>query len=182
MAKYLSRWRKNTHTYSYEDTCIKIKSILQSLNRWNPNQETLDNVHVYIDGSAPEFVRSLKVMVGEEDSPSYIKDQIDFARKHDLPISDYMTICPISFSVDAKNMLLHTKELLEHEARPLIGINSRFESLILSLRTAVSSDDGRLDKNLTISSDVLDGFRLALKHFRIKNKNRESNPILLNQL
>ena len=23
----------------YEDICIKIKSILQSLNRWNPNQE-----------------------------------------------------------------------------------------------------------------------------------------------
>ena len=35
-------------------------------------------------------------------------------------------------------MLIHTKELLEYEKRPLIGINSKFDKLIAALRTAVS--------------------------------------------
>ena len=58
-------------------------------------------------------------------------------------------------------MLIHTKELLEYEARSLIGINSKFDKLITALRTAVSDDMGRLDKEST-SYDVLDGFRLVL--------------------
>ena len=76
-------------------------------------------------------------------------------------------------------MLIHTKELLEYESRPLIGINSKFDKLITALRTAVSDDMGRLDKEATSYDDVLDAFRLALKHFRIKNKNKEKPIILL---
>ena len=131
----------------YEDICNKIKSILQSLNRWSPNQETLENVHVYVDGSAIEFVRSLKMMVGEDDSPQYWKEQLEQCRKYDMNAADFMTIIPINFGAGgAKDLLVHAKSLLEFEARPLIGINSQFESLILSLRTAVSDDSGRLDK------------------------------------
>ena len=72
-------------------------------------------------------------------------------------------------------MLIHTKELLEYEARPLIGINSKFDKLITALRTAVSDDMGRLDKEATSYDDVLDSFRLALKHFRIKKKMRNNH-------
>ena len=93
-----------------------------------------------------------------------------------------MTVIPVPFNTEAKNMLIHTKELLEYEARPLIGINSKFDKLITSLRTAVSDDPGRLDKEATSYDDVLDSFRLALRHFRIKNKHKASKPILLNQL
>ena len=163
----------------YEDICSKIKSILKGLNRWSPNQETLENVHVYVDGSAPEFVRSLKVLVGEDDSPSYIKEQLDLRRKYDMNPSDYMTIVPVNFSTEAKNMLIHTKELLEYEARPLIGINNKFSKLVTALRTAVSDDMGRLDKESTSYDDVLDAFRLSLRQFRIKNKNKESKPLIL---
>ena len=79
----------------YEDICSKIKSILIGLNRWSPNQETLESVKIYIDASAPEFVRSLKVMVGEDDSPIYIKDQLDQCKKYDLNPADYMTVIPV---------------------------------------------------------------------------------------
>ena len=71
-------------------------------------------------------------------------------------------------------MLVHTKELFEYEARPLIGIHSKFEKLMTALRTAISDDQGRLDKESTSYDDILDAYRLALQHFRIKNKNRES--------
>ena len=37
------------------------------------NQETLDSIKIYVDASAPEFVRSLKVMVGEDDNPTILK-------------------------------------------------------------------------------------------------------------
>ena len=93
--------------------------------------------------------------------------------------ADYMRVIPVSFNPEAKNMLIHTKELLEYEARPLIGINSKFDKLITALRTAVSDDMGRLDKESTSYDDVMDAFRLALRHFRIKNKNKESKPIIL---
>ena len=122
-------------------------------------------------------------MVGEDDSPSYIKDQLDQCKKYDLNPADYMTVIPVSFNTEAKNMLIHTKELLEYEARPLIGINSKFDKLITALRTAVSDDSGRLDKEATSYDDILDSFRLSLRHFRIKNKKRDGiqKPIILSK-
>ena len=89
-----------------------------------------------------------------------------------------MTVIPVPFNPEAKNMLLHCKELLEYESRPLIGINSKFDKLIVSFRTAVSDDLGKLDKDSTSYDNVLDAFRLALRHFRIKPKETQK-PIIL---
>ena len=163
----------------YEDAVNKIHSILTRMNESAVNQEALESVKIYVDASAPEFIRSLKVMVGEDDSPIATKEQLDFCKKYDMNPADYMTIIPVSFNAEAKNMLIHTKELLEYEARPLIGINSKFVELITSLRTAVSDDSGRLDKEATSYDDVLDSLRLALRHFRIKNKQHEHKPLIL---
>ena len=163
----------------YEDAVTKIKNILKQMNQWSLNQENLEAVKIYVDASAPEFVRSLKVMAGEDDNPTYIKEQLYKCKKYDLNPADYMTVIPVSFNPEAKNMLIHTKELLEYEARPLIGINSRFDKLITALRTAVSDDMVRLDKESTSYDDVSDAFRVALKHFRIKNKNKESKTIII---
>ena len=75
-----------------------------------------------------------------------IKEQLDECKKYDFNPADYMTVIPVPFNTEAKNMLIHTKELLEYEARPLIGINQKFDKLITALRTAVSDDSGRLIK------------------------------------
>ena len=162
----------------YEDAVSKIKSILTRMNNWSINQESLESVKIYVDGSAIEFVRSLKVLVGEDDSPNYWKEQLDNCKKYDLDPANYMTVIPVNFSTEAKNMLIHTKELLEYEPRSLIGIHSKFDKLTTALRTAISDDSGRLDKEATSYDDVLDSLRLALKHFRIKNKNKDQ-PLLL---
>jgi hypothetical protein len=79
---------------------------------------------------------------------------------------------------EEKNMLIHTKGKLEYEKRPLIGINSKFDKLIVSLRTAVSDDQGKLDKDATSYDDLLDAFRLALRHFRIKSRETQRPNIL----
>jgi hypothetical protein len=45
-------------------------------------------------------------------------------------------------------MIMHTKKLIEYE-HPLIAINKKFDKLITALRTAISFDDGKLDKEQT---------------------------------
>ena len=166
-------------TPRYEDMVSKIKSILLEMNQWSLNQESLESVKIYVDASSPEFIRSLKVTVNEDDNPSNIKQQLDDCKKYDLNPADYMTVIPVPFNTEAKNMLIHTKELLEYEQRPLIGINSKFDKLITALRTAISDDSGRLDKESTSYDDVLYSLRLALKHFRIKQKDSKDKPIIL---
>ena len=59
---------------------------------------------------------------------------------------------------------------------PLIRINEKFDKLIVTLRTAVSDDQGRLDKESTSYDNVLDAFRLALRYFRLKNEERQYKP------
>lgn len=49
-------------------------------------------------------------------------------------------------------MLIHTKELLEFETP--IAINPKFKKLTTSLRTAISDDLGKLDKEATSNDNV----------------------------
>ncbi len=58
-----------------------------------------------------------------------------------------MKVVPVPFSTEGKNMLIHTKELLEFE-EPIIAINPRFEKLTTSLRTAISDEVENLVENL----------------------------------
>lgn len=60
-----------------------------------------------------------------------------------------MKVVPVPFSTEGKNMLIHTKQLLEFDT-PVIAINQMFDKLFSSLRTAISDDLGKLDKLHTI--------------------------------
>ena len=80
-----------------------------------------------------------------------------------------MTVVPVPFAVNGKDMIMHTKELLEYE-RPLIAIHPKFEKLIASLGTATSDDLDKLDKEQTSYHNVLDAFRLALKGINLVEK------------
>ena len=48
-------------------------------------------------------------------------------------------------SKEHKNMLAHTKELLEHQ-NGMVAIHLRFSKLITALRTAVENGEGAIDK------------------------------------
>ena len=153
----------------YEDMINKITDIIKGLNRRNVDPEYMDNVKIYVDGSAPELVSSLKDLVGETTRWDYINEKILYCKLHNLAVSNYMTVIPVAFNTSAKDMLLHTKALLEHE-RPLVAIHPKFDKLITALRTCQSDDLGKVNKEQTSFDDLLDSFRLALRGINLVKK------------
>lgn len=113
----------------------------------------------------------MKREVEETPTWEYIQDRMLYCKKHNLDLARYMTVIPVPFSTSSKDMLVHTKELLEYE-RPLIGINPIFTKLITSLRTAIS-DLGRPSKEDTSYDNVLDAFRFTLKGIKVVKKEWE---------
>jgi len=84
-----------------------------------------------------------------------------------------MKVVPVPFSTEGKSMLIHTKELLEFE-EPIVAINPKFDKLTTALRTAISDDVGKLDKEATVYDNVLDAFRLSLQMFKLKEKESDN--------
>ena len=72
------------------------------------------------------------------------------------------TLIPVPFSKYHKEMLAHTKELLEYR-NGYVAINSKHNKLITALRTAVENGEGVLDKDATSHDDLFDSFRLSLQ-------------------
>jgi hypothetical protein len=147
----------------------KLMDIIRGLNKRNIDPDYLDSVKIYVDAANPEFITTLKELVGETTRWEYIQDKMLYCKKHNLDLARYMTVIPVPFSIAAKDMIMHTKELLEYE-RPLIAINPCFTKLITSLRTAISDDLGKLSKEETSFDNVLDAFRLALKGIKVIKK------------
>ena len=93
-------------------------------------------------------------------------EKMPYCKKHYVDINRHMKFVLVPFSTEGKNMLIHTKELLELES-PILAINPKFEKLTTSLRTAISDDLGKLDKEVTAYDNVLDAFRLSLQMFKL---------------
>ncbi|MGH9974096.1 MAG: hypothetical protein ACRD93_09390, partial [Nitrososphaeraceae archaeon] len=75
------------------------------------------------------FITTLKELVGESTRWEYIQEKTLYCKKHNLDLARFMTVVPVPFAVNGKDMIMHTKELLEYE-RPLIAIHPKFEKLI----------------------------------------------------
>jgi hypothetical protein len=73
--------------------------------------------------------------------------------------SAWMKVVPVNFHTHHKEMLAHSKMLLE---RGNIAINPKFGKLITALRTAVDNE-GTLDKMATSYNDIFDAYRLGLR-------------------
>jgi hypothetical protein len=55
-----------------------------------------------------------KVMVNEDDNPQNTREQLDFCKKNNLDVTNYMTVIPVNFGAGGgRDLLWHTKELLE---------------------------------------------------------------------
>jgi hypothetical protein len=72
-----------------------------------------------------------------------------------------MFVIPIAFSKEHKQMLAHSKELLEYQ-NGMVAIHPKHNKLITALRTAVENGEGGLDKEATSHDDLFDSFRLSL--------------------
>ena len=111
----------------------------------------------------PSFIKSLKRMIGEDEHyEKYTRDQMERYAK-----SVYsMKVLPVNFATKHKEMLGHSKLLLE---RGYIAINPKFHKLVTSLSTAVDNE-GSLDKQLTSYSDIFDAFRLSLQNYYFREQ------------
>jgi len=60
----------------YQEMADKIMDIIRGLNYRNVvHQDTLDSVKIYVDGSNPEFISTLKREIGETDRWGYINEK-----------------------------------------------------------------------------------------------------------
>lgn len=107
---------------------------------------------VLVDASAPSFIRALKLQWGERSDYEAV----------DKKEREYMRVEPVSFGVEHKALLYHTKFLLENH---YVQIHPTMDKLITALRSAWAKD-GTLDKEITSFDDVLDSFRLCLRPYR----------------
>jgi hypothetical protein len=149
----------------YEDMINKVADLYNSFTNIK---------NIFVDASSPELISSLKREVAlERDNWAFVQEKMAYCKKHHVDINRHMKVVPVPFSSEGKNMLIHTKELLEFET-PIVAINPKFEKLTTSLRTAISDDLGKLDKEATSYNNVLNAFRLSLQLFRLKEKESEN--------
>ena len=114
---------------------------------------------LFVDAANPEIITSLKRAF---DEPINYEHQLARIKSKNLGDPAYhMDVLPVSFNTEHKEMLAHTKLMLD---RKRLAIHPRFNKLLVALRTAVARD-GVLDKQITAHDDVLDGLRLSLKYY-----------------
>jgi hypothetical protein len=143
----------------------------EMLNKVSDLYQYFTNIkNICVDASSPELISSLKREVTDErDNWAWVQEKMAYCKKNHLDINRHMKVVPVPFSSEGKNMLIHTKELLEFETA-VIAINPMFEKLTIALKTAISDDMGKLDKEATSYDNVLDAFRLSLQMFKLKKK------------
>ncbi len=125
---------------------------------------------IYVDGANPAFIKSLKIQLGDKGIEQREYERFEeYAKKYRKPIDEYMRVIPVHFNKEHKNMLAHCKLLLE---KGYLEINPRFDKLATALRTAFENGEGILDKEATSYDDIFDGYRLALKYYKIKSAPR----------
>ena len=120
---------------------------------------------IYVDGANPEVIRELKSRIGEyHDYYGRLTEEDIWS----LRSSNSWQIIPVNFQKRHREMLQWTYTLM---SRRLIKIHPSLQKLIVSLRTAVVSDEWKLDKQQTSYNDVLDSLRLALCNYELPKYN-----------
>jgi hypothetical protein len=77
--------------------------------------------NIFVDAANPELISSLKREVANErDNWAYVQEKMSYCKKHHTDINRHMKVVPVPFSTEGKNMLIHTKELLEFETPILL--------------------------------------------------------------
>ena len=110
---------------------------------------------IYVDGANPEVIRELKSRIGEyHDYYGRLTEEQIWS----LRSSNSWQIIPVNFQKRHREMLQWTYTLM---SKRFIKIHPSLQKLIVSLRTAIVSDEWKLDKQQTSHHDILDSFRLA---------------------
>lgn len=114
----------------------------------------------WVDGSQPEFIRELKLVVGENKN---YEPLIERAKKSKVETWQYMDIIPVQFNEKGRQMIDHMRRWFE-DAKKVI-IDKQFVDLIAQLRIATQKVDGKLDKS-GHQLDTFDAFRMSLLYYQ----------------
>jgi hypothetical protein len=126
---------------------------------------SLDNV--YCDMANTEFIKDLKEDFGDNTNWHYIHETLlKYRKMKTARVEDVMRVVPVSFAQDGASMLVHVKNILDHEDS-IIAISPKYIELISALKGAVSVEY-KLSKTESVFSDLTDAFRLACKYFRLE--------------
>jgi hypothetical protein len=126
--------------------------------------------NVYIDMANTEFIEAVKQDFGDNTNWEYIHETLNKYRHSKSRIEGSgMKVIPVSFGIEGASMLVHVKNLLDHEDS-LVVINPKYTELITVLKGAKSSESSpyHLDKKESPMHDLTDAFRLAAKYFRLE--------------
>jgi hypothetical protein len=155
--------------YHRPDYDTMIETAINLLHKYQMTFE--GGSRIFVDGANPEVIRSLKSRLYEDIE---YQEQIDRwksengANKITLKwLSNNMFVLPVHFSKYHKEMLAHTKKLMEYDGGA-IAINEKNTKLITALRTAVEKGEGSLDKEATSYDDIFDAFRMCLLRWNSK--------------
>ena len=146
--------------YPRPDFIEMINTTVRLLDKYNIRFD--NSCRIFVELPNPSFISTLKQAVNED--PDYTKQiayyNHNYPSVYDLQFLHHnMFVIPVPFSNEHKNMLAHTKELLEYQ-NGMVAIHPRFNKLITALRTAVENGEGVLDKEATSHDDLLDAFRV----------------------
>ncbi len=120
---------------------------------------------IYVDGANPEVIRELKNRIGEyHDYHGWLTEEQIWS----LRSSNSWQIIPVNFQKRHREMLQWTYTLL---SKRFIKLHPSLQKLIVSLRTAIVSDDWKLDKQQTSHHDILDSLRLSLCNYELPKNN-----------
>lgn len=115
---------------------------------------------IWVDGSQPEFIRELKLVVGENKNYELL---VQRAKKSRVDLWQYMDIIPVQFNERGREMIDHMRHWFE-DAKKII-IDKQFVDLIAQLRIATQKVDGKLDKS-GHQLDSFDAFRMSLLYYQ----------------
>lgn len=130
-------------------------------------QYELDNGtnKIFIDGSAPSFIASLKRIAGED--PEYLR-LLQLAKDSETDAYYLMNIVPINFSQRNQPMLDNAKRIVDKQ---MLAINpdasQGHKDLLTDLRIAKNKPDTfKLDKSPENKMDLFDALRLSLEYYK----------------
>jgi hypothetical protein len=117
-----------------------------------------------MDGANLEVIRELKSRIGEYyDYYGWLTEEQIWS----LRSSNSWQIIPVNFQKRHRQMLQWTYTLL---SKKFIEIHPSLQQLIVSFRTAIVSDEWKLDMQQTSHHDLLDS-RLALCNYEFPKNN-----------
>src|SRR5215216_1497401 len=170
----LQIWNKRLHVFTAETyrRANHDQMIERVMNLWK--EGTSCRGTVFVDGSNPIFIRSLKTRMS-----SYTNERIDFeehidwlrakgfAGDHDINLSQHMSCVPVYFQTHGPRLLQIASVYVQ---RHLVSIHPNFRELISSIQSAKTREhaahDWALDK-LEYSHDILDAFRCCCYDLKI---------------